>query len=116
MVLKGGGDNHELGGNYSYYVTLIVYLSTKLSELSEFVGFWSNLLEMCSVVKNNSSDQFCAILFVFFVSCLSPVLGWSVFLSIFLLFLFVSVCENHRGLFSHVVCVPFLSVFVASVC
>ncbi len=26
---REGGNNHELGDNYSYYVTLIVYISTK---------------------------------------------------------------------------------------
>ena len=30
--------------------------------------------------------------------------------------LFVGVCENHRGLFFHVVVVPFLSLFVACLC
>jgi hypothetical protein len=50
---------------------------------------------------------------VFFVSCLSPVRSWSVFLSMFSLFLFVGVCKNHHGVFSRVVCVPFLVVFVA---
>ncbi len=41
MVLEEGvgGDNHELGDNYSYYVTLIVYLSTKFCNYPNYPGF-----------------------------------------------------------------------------
>ena len=52
--------------------------------------------------------------FLFRVFPLSMLVG--VFVNFFFYFSFVSVCGNHRGLFSHVVCVPFLSVFVACVC
>ncbi len=70
-----GWDNHELGDNYFYYVTLIVYLSTKFcnfSELSGVVVYWSTLLE---IVKKNSSDQFCSIVFRVLCFGFSPVHG-----------------------------------------
>ena len=120
MVLEegGGGDNHELGDNYSYYVTLIVYLSTKFCNFPNYPGllFIGQLCLKCVRSKTNSSDQFCSILFRVFCFVSFPCPCWSVFLSIFILFSFVGVCENHRGVFFIVVCVPFLSVFVVFVC
>ncbi len=103
----GGGDNHELGGNYSYYMTLIVYLSTKFCNYPNsprLLFYWSNWLEMCSFVKKIRATNFVRSFFVFFCFVSFPCPSWSVFLSIFLLFLFVGVCENHRGLFFPVVC------------
>ena len=36
---RGGGDNHELGDNYSYYATLNVYLSTKFCNYPNYPGW-----------------------------------------------------------------------------
>jgi hypothetical protein len=75
-----------------------------------------NILDWSKSLKGISSEILLRFEFespIFFVVVhvwfrLSRALGLS--------FLFVCVCEDHRGLFSHVVVVPFLSLFVACLC
>ncbi len=114
----GGGDNHELGDNYSYYVTLIVYLCTKFCNYPNYPGLFF-IGQLCLKCVRSKKKFERPILFDPFSCFLFRVFPLSMLVGVFVNFsfiLFVGVCENHRGLFSHVVCVSFLSVFVACVC
>ena len=114
MVLEEGcGDNHELGDNYSYYVTLIVYLSTIFCNYPNYPGSLF-IGQLCLKCVRSWKIFERPILFDPFSCFLFRVFPLSMLVGVFVNFVFIFICrcvwKSPRFVLSCGVCTIFVRV------